>query len=1259
MPPRTTVTATDLALWASRREAQELLPALVRRLVHATGAGLTRVDFPAHESVQQGGWDGIVAATGADVFVPTGLSAWEVGVTDEVRAKANDDYEKRTRKPLQVDPAQTTFVFVSPRRWSKKSEWVAERLAESHWRDVRAYDADDLEQWLEHAPGVLAWFAELLGLRIDDAWELGSYWRDWAASTSPPLNASLLLAGRGTEQEALKEWWKSDAMVATVAAASREEALAVIGAAVESLDPDERDRIHSSTLVVASESAWQRLARCDHPLILIPSVDGLEIGAALRHGHRVIVPADATTISGKGDAIKVGRLSAGEVRDTLQTMGVSKSRAEELAVLARRNLLAFRRAIAVTPGALRPAWIRDATTVRLLLPVLLLGRWNHAHAGDRSAVALLAGSSYDEVEAALLRMELVGDPPARRVGSTWRTVSTEEMWDALAPLLTDDVLHKYRDIAIQILVQVAATRGLTFEAQLRASMSGERATYSELLRQGVAEVIAFLGTFGSGKPVSSPESAADIAVQVIRQVMESARSQPSVAISVASLLPDLVEAAPDVALGVIDADLHSEAPTLAGLFQDSGDDWTSSSPHTGLLWALERLAWSPTYLASAALQLARLARLDPGGRLANRPAASLTDIFRGWHPATTAALEIRLGALDMIRRAESGVAWQLLCSLLPTGHDVAMVKAPPRWRDWASEWRPPETRNEIDKATEAVVSRMLVDIGPIGERWGPLLDSLGDLPASLAEHVLSHLEALPVEGVSDGEREAVRGRLRSLLSRHRSVEAEHSLPYGSLDRLDRLLARLEPESVARRHAWLFTSWPDLPEGREDDFEARQTAVAEARAASARALVREGGLATVLECARLVAEPEMLGEVVGRQVPLDDEPSWLGLCLMHEEPAVHRFAHGYVAGRFAGSGPGWGDRLLEQRDACWTDEARAAALLALPKSSRTWNLAESLGPSVDQAYWKWFGPFGLQDRSECERAAEKLLEVGRPLAAVELLGLYARRKEVPLDLELIRSALEAAVHYDGSETPRLGSFGHTVGELLDVLTESGAVDDEKLARLEWQWMPLFRFGQREPTVLHRELARSPGFFVELVTIIYLAEGEAPVEATEEERRRAEVAYDLLQHWRTPPGFSEGVEVGVGRIREWVMEARHLLTERLRQAVGDISIGHMLSGAPPGTDGCWPHEAVREIIEELASEDLEQGMHMGIYNSRGVVSKDPSQGGNSERAIAVRYEEYASATSSRWPRTAAFLRSIARTYRHDAKREDVDAEAREDG
>ena len=170
------VDATDLAFWANRRDAQALLPRLVRRLIHATVDHPKRICFRAGEGVQLGGWDGIVEIEQGNAFVPDGLSAWELSVEKKVKAKADSDYEKRCADPFGVDQSNATFVFVTARKWGGKDAWVMERNKEGTWREVRAYDADDMEAWLETAPPVHTWISILLGKHPEGARDVDGYW---------------------------------------------------------------------------------------------------------------------------------------------------------------------------------------------------------------------------------------------------------------------------------------------------------------------------------------------------------------------------------------------------------------------------------------------------------------------------------------------------------------------------------------------------------------------------------------------------------------------------------------------------------------------------------------------------------------------------------------------------------------------------------------------------------------------------------------------------------------------------------------------------------------------------------------------------------------------------------------------------------------------------------------------------------------------------------------------------------------------------
>src|ERR1700690_2007591 len=180
--------ATDLTDWARRRHAQATLPQLLRRLILVTADDVLRAEFRAGEGVQLGGWDGIAQSPTGNAFIPPGVSAWETGCGEDVKGKADDDYAKRSRDPLGLDASVTTFVFVTPRRWGNKQAWAAEKRKDAIWRDVRAYDADDLHTWLEEAPAVHIWLSILVGRRPPGVEDAASFWREWSNVTEPLLS---------------------------------------------------------------------------------------------------------------------------------------------------------------------------------------------------------------------------------------------------------------------------------------------------------------------------------------------------------------------------------------------------------------------------------------------------------------------------------------------------------------------------------------------------------------------------------------------------------------------------------------------------------------------------------------------------------------------------------------------------------------------------------------------------------------------------------------------------------------------------------------------------------------------------------------------------------------------------------------------------------------------------------------------------------------------------------------------------------------
>jgi len=284
--------ATDLDQWARRRDAQGYLPLLVRRLVRATAGRVEELTFASGEGVQLGGWDGIVRAPEGDEHVPSGVSGWELGTNSGIKGKADDDYEKRRGDALGLDPEQTTFVFVTSRRWGGKDDWVREKREEGVFREVRAYDADDLESWLEQAPAVHVWISRRLGKYPPGVIGLDDRWEEWSRGTQPEMSPDLVIAGREDESGALVSWLaQEENAVFSLKAESADQAVAFLSASVIRLPEDERDLHLARSVVVEDRTAWRSLALSETPLLLIPAFGAEDlISGAVSGGHRVFVP---------------------------------------------------------------------------------------------------------------------------------------------------------------------------------------------------------------------------------------------------------------------------------------------------------------------------------------------------------------------------------------------------------------------------------------------------------------------------------------------------------------------------------------------------------------------------------------------------------------------------------------------------------------------------------------------------------------------------------------------------------------------------------------------------------------------------------------------------------------------------------------------------------------------------------------------------------------------------------------------------------
>lgn len=1253
------VNTTDLSQWGERRDAQGGMPELLSRLIYAIHGPVT-VRFPSDESIQYPGWDGICVVSSGSKFVPNGESVWEIGVQrTKIRQKADGDFKKRSADPLGRNPKQTTFVFVTPHRFVGKDKWVTEKKALDIWRDVVAFDGDDLTHWLEICPAVAQWLTGRAGTRPRGLRNLEEFWAEWVRATQTPLTPDIVLTGRDKEQAAVLKWLRGQPSLLSICGEAPDEVVAFLYAAIDALPEPYRLSHLSRCMLADTPDTARQLIGLRTPLVIV--LMDPEAGLARRladDGHHVAAAYGASAQDFL-DTLHLSRPWTFELQLALGRMGLKEEEAHQLARACGRSITVLRRLIRATPSY-APSWARSASPA--LIAALFAGSWVETSPQDCQIMSELAGYPYPQVEATLASVAAAVDSPLVRSGTIWKVVSLRDLWTQIGGQITMSQYSRFestfRTVFGAINPRYTKRSKDLYEPESESTSKGP----SRMLRHGLTEALVALAVY--------PDQARHIIPDLAGRVNETIHSllkkaPPGLWWSLAQDFRNIAEAAPDAFLNAFDAGLEGDNPPVMALFRSDDGMMYPQEYLSNLLWALEMLARSPNYLMRSALLLARLDETDPGGTWAKRPFRSLRQIFWIWGPQTYANSAQRLKAIDRIVREYPTVGWKLLLALAPRPHDTSDLSAQPAWRDFTPDELEPITPYSVGEAAQAIGKRLLEQVGDNGERWRALLDLWANFDGKWRAAATKKLEGFARRLDEVAEIEAMRDKLRGLLQHHRGFrDAQWAMSEKDLKPLDKVFGLLQPRGVEDQVRWLFLSGANQLRPNVN-WEVQQAETKNQQTKAAEALLAALSSDQLFAFASTITLHHALGAAIAKTSMKNDiKHSLMKRGLLADKPTEVDVGLGIfyeLKSQVGENSEAWVRDLWHQaiKDA-WGERAEMHIVQCLPPGPAIWADIEARSAGLAEAYWSTLNTYSIPDTADPPYAVEHLLAVGRSRDAVRWLGQNIKVKpEGALLVHALNAAAKSDQSGDGNDAVMLGHF---VGIILNYLEMDSEVSEQQVVNLEWTYFQVLRHSQRPPRTLHRALAQDPEFFVDLMKLLFLpAEDSGVVEPEpgnlESARELAHQAYDVLHNWTHVPGADDQGVIDPVTLANWVKHARKLLAEAGRTEIGDSQIGKILAAAKQDSNQSWPPEPVCDVIEVTRSRALEEGFEVGVYNQRGVTVRALHDGGDQERALAERYRRHAEALRFDWPRISACLERIATTYHAEAKREDIDAEQRD--
>ena len=1268
--------ASELSSWADKPDARHRLPQLLQQLILAT-ASPERIRFPSGSSVDLQGWDGVLEVETKNAWVPAGSSRWELSVQKDPQKKADEDYEKRTDDPLGVDPSEAAFVFVTPRRWPGKTKWMTARQHEASWRTVLALDADDLVAWLDAAPSVAIQFAApIRGYRPDGVVSLHDWWTNWASVTAPALSPELVIAGRGEQMEALANWAAGPPQSFYVQAGTRDEATAFLAACALATDGGWGGEALARAVVVRSQDSWQSLQHSPRQLVLIRHFEGdVAPQLAVEAGHHVLTPLGPEW-SPWGNGCSLQLLGRDEAHDALKVMGLSDQEARSLMRATSRKLGVMRRRLSADPGGELPAWASPSPSP-VLVTLSLVGQWDQSFdgspppslpgdeniatddasaIGDRQIIERITGRSYAEVEEAITSLALMPDAPIMRVGEKWQLTSHEEAWDLLAPRLTTSDIQRFETAVTELLLARSPEFDMPPGDRYAAPVYGRTLRHSETLRHGVMRSLALIGA--RGQRATSANSIASVVSLIVSKVL-SAGSDWRLWATLDRDLPTLAEAAPEQFLDAVEHALDLVPTPFGDLFAQHDGTLFTDTPHAGVLWALERLAWAEEHFSRVALILARLTALVPD-TASNHPRESLQSLFERGLRFTEATDAHRLEVLETLLARQPAVAWDLLIAVVPWDGPAIILREPPTWRPWGHDSSPQVTNAEHQVFLKHLHDLLLEHVGADAQRWADAINAFAGFQRDVRDELITRMSQQADALRQHPKAATLWHELRTLLNRHRTYhDAAWAMDEGELTTLEAVYQSLTPEDPIAAVAWLFADWPSLPSGRRRDkgqFNADE-AIADVQAARRDAVLRvyeTGGSTEIERLCRVSDSPHEVGRALSEAFDLSSTLSMIAPHIATGDSVMAAFASSAL--EQIGWSQNWSalaEFLSRTRSRDLAPTAVAAIYCAAPINSRVWRDVSNEPYAVQAAYWAKIDArrISVRDTAEADDAALRLLVARRSWDVVWLTH------NVSLSSTMIVNVLRQ-LPLDRLTPLTADMPGYYVAKWLEALDSDDAVPDEIIAGLEVPFIDALRH-YRTDLALHRAVLTTPSFFADLVSWCFKRSDGKSDEPIDEQARqtRARNSFRILEDLNGVPGLQPDGIVDGAVLSQWVTEVRRLCRERGRESIGDNRIGHMLASSPTGSDGAWPCEPVRDTLDSMASRSAGQGFCIGTWNRREATMRGLFEGGEQERTLADQYGRDASQVDGRWPFTARILRNLASQYKSEGQREDHEAEWRD--
>lgn len=1235
------ITELQLSHWADSRLCQSKLPILIRKLIIETTPKLISYRIPGNEGVALHGIDGEVDNETSTPWVPKGISVWEMGCTDNPKKKAEEDYSKRTHDIPKQKRNNLSFIFITPRRWNKKKEWVEQKNNDGEWLSVYAYDAVDLETWLENAPVTTLWLNELLGVNTTGLISPEMWLQTWSTSTTPNLPITLPIAGRENESRQLIDFLHDyDIRNINIIGDDKKEGIAfVISSMIYNKEYDFLDK----TVVVVSTQA--RLIGRFNQLITIIDIDENNDPYFGDKNNFIIIRSYPRLRREIENSINLPIISPDKFKLELEAIGFSHEDARLKISEAGLSLPILRRQLANDPAVKFPIWANNKPYANVLLPCVLVGAWcDEDRFSDAIILELLGNFEKNILDKNIDLILALDDSPLAKYGHSIKVISPIDSLFALGPIITRNDLEQFFEVADIVLSEKDPSSDLPVNKILFADLLGKSHIYSSELITGICETLCILSIFGDkicGNRLNI--SLTKMIDNLIRSLLMNAAKERW--FSLRKKLSLLAEAAPDTFLECLESDLINSESSIKALFIPTKDIFEECL-RADLLWSLETLAWHREFFLRTVTILCKLCDFKISDNYSNTPIKTLKSIFCAWLPGTSVSISEKFDILRLLSKNFKENILEICISLLPSYiQEIAIPTRQPRWRRVRHKLQNPEFSDIRFSWINA--SKLIIELLPFVKDKIPLIiENFSRLQSEDAKFFCKYLIESIVNS-SDIYKLDIMNYIRNHLQQmvYWDVKVEY------FDMLKSLKSSIKYESVVYKYRWLFDySYPPLPEllikYKSDKrlFKLRAKYLLALRKRAIINLLSQLDIDKFVEFSLSVKNTHI---IVHSLLNVTNDISYLCTALNTSlnnstninidkfiKPLINDIVsnnHGYFIA--------WIKNNINN------NLHLNIITKNLPSTIGGLRVLKALNNTFSSIYWNNISLFLLEGAStdEINDIISKLLYFKRPRTAYHSLICHdIQCVSADIWLWILKSIIQG-----GEENIALPDQ-YSLDKILLYLDSSINTSINEIIYIEMYFIeilaPIGIVSKRRNLKIHLEMAKNPKIFFDIINNCI----EFGEKHSKSSKKITNIFYSILNSWNIVPGINANTVLDDNKFTSWIQEAMRLCSNDIHKDLFKHFLGKLLGVFASKLDNNnWLPKSILEFLDDINNEKVRISFYCAMLNARGVTTRAIYEGGEQENNLSIDFLVLSNKYKLFFPRVSKLLLDISQNYSSEAQ------------